>query len=101
MSQLLILHEKHEQIYFICEDTDAVYKVALSVFAARLRAGWYKDDDLMDKGVAEARIKEGDGYRAWNYLRLRSDLCCEYEGLTLTGFQEPDTYEAWQWRNTL
>ena len=37
---------------------------------------------------------KGDGYRAWNYLRYRSDMGAEYEGMTLTGFQDPTKYEA-------
>jgi hypothetical protein len=92
--QLLIFYEKHGQVYFLCADAQAVYDVALAVFTARSRAGWYTDDEKFSRPAAEQSIADKDGHRCWAYLRMRSDQCAEYERLTLTGFQDPGRYEA-------
>ena len=41
---LLVLHEKHGDLYFHVPDEEALFKVALDIVAKRLRAGhWYLD----------------------------------------------------------
>ena len=92
--QLLMFHEKHDTVRFLVEDENEIYRVALIVFAARLRAGWYDDLDQLPRAGAERVVSDGDDYTAWCWLRMRSDQGAEYEGLTLTGFQGPNKYEV-------
>jgi hypothetical protein len=38
---VLICHEKHGEVYFLVNDDEDLFRVALSIVRGRLKAGWW------------------------------------------------------------
>ena len=56
---VLVLHEKHGNQYFNVPDEPALFKAALEILKARLKAGWYydpEDSKPKDPGATRAEV---------------------------------------------
>jgi hypothetical protein len=78
--KLLILREKHENEYWLCDTTQSLFDTALAIVSRRFDEGyWYEGEDAE---TAARAVDEKDGKLAWWLMQKRQDH--EYEGFDIS-----------------
>lgn len=76
-ASVLVLKEKHSDVYFDALTEEALHRSALSILRGRVQNHWYDDEFLLR---ARLVIQRKQGEKAWEMLRERQDY--EHEGLS-------------------